>query len=109
MLYESGVPVCPTCASLQQAKFEKKDDAALMHAALVRDLTNATLQTESAMIEFNAVTSDIPSFVPQPEGTRRIHNVSRALSAARDEMMRAHKRLNDFVEHGIVPEDLKQR
>ena len=37
----------------------------------------------------------------------RIHNVSRKLSIARDEMMRAHKRLNAFIEHGIVPEDLK--
>jgi len=59
-------------------------------------------------VEFNAVTSDVPGFIPHPDGVQRIHNVSRKLSIARDEMMRAHKRLNAFIEHGIVPEDLKR-
>jgi hypothetical protein len=32
----------------------------------------------------------------------------RELDSARTEMMKAHTRLNDFTERGIVPEDLKQ-
>ena len=78
------------------------------HAVLVRDLTDATLRVESATMQFNAVTSDIPSYIPQPDGTQRIHNASRALKAARDEMIAAHNRLNAFLERGIVPKDLKR-
>jgi hypothetical protein len=57
---------------------------------------------------FNAIMSDVPSALPHPDGTQRIHNVSRKLSAARKEMMKAHARLNDFLSQGIIPEDLKQ-
>ena len=74
----------------------------------MRDLTEATLRAESATTEFNGVTSDIPSFIPHPDGTQRIHNASRKLTEARDEMMKAHRRFNDFLERGIVPEDLKR-
>jgi len=54
------------------------------------------------------VTGEIPSYVPQPDGTQSIHNASRALKMARDEMMTAHNRLSAFLERGIVPEDLKR-
>jgi hypothetical protein len=30
------------------------------------------------------------------------------MDVARTEMMKAHARLNDFIERGIVPEDLKR-
>ena len=106
-LYESGVPICLKCVTLREAK-SKKDHPASVHDTLVRELSEATLSAESATVEFNAVTSDIPSFIPHPDGTQRIHNASRALSAARDEMMKAHKRLNDYIERGVVPEDLKR-
>ena len=48
---------------------------------------------------------DIPSSVPQPDGTQRINNVYRELSLARREMMRAHSRLTHFLDNGVVPED----
>jgi len=69
----------------------------------------AALRAESATREFNAITSDLPSFIPPPDGTQRIRNASHVLKAARDEMMMAHKRLDDFVKHGVVPDDLKPR
>jgi len=56
---------------------------------------------------FSAVMSQVPSGVPHPDGTQRIHNASRELDAAREEMMKANTRLNNFIEHGIVPERLK--
>ena len=104
-LYNGGVPICLKCADLREAN-SKNDRAVDVRTVLARALTDATLRAESASVEFKAVTGDIPSFIPQPDGTQRIHNASRALSAARDEMIKAHKRLNDFLNTGIVPEDL---
>ncbi|MDP8990891.1 MAG: hypothetical protein M3N41_12535 [Acidobacteriota bacterium] len=104
MLYESGVPVCLKCVDRRNTK--SKADQADIYAALVRALADATLRAESANREFDAVRGDIPSALPQPDGTQRIHNASRALNAARDEMMKAHKRLEDYLGRGIVPDDL---
>jgi hypothetical protein len=101
-LYQNGVPICLKCADRREAKSKS------VHELLARDLREAILLAESATTEFSAVTSDVPSFIPQPDGAQRIHNASRALSAARDEMMRAHKRLNNYLERGTVPEDLKR-
>jgi len=39
---------------------------------------------------------------------RRIKDASNELTLARKEMMTAHKRLNDFIERGIVPDDLER-
>jgi hypothetical protein len=39
---------------------------------------------------------------------QRIRSASHELTAARNEMMEAHHRLNEFLESGIVPEDLKR-
>jgi len=51
--------------------------------------------------------SQVPSGLPHPDGTQRIRNASRELFRARKEMMTAHRRLDNFIESGIVPEDLK--
>src|SRR5436190_14233889 len=94
-LYESGLLICLKCVALQEAK-AKKDHPTSVHAALVRALADATLQAESATVEFNAVTNNVPDFIPHPDGVQGIHNVAHKLSIARDEMMSAHHRLNDF-------------
>jgi len=107
MLYESGVPICLKCAAIREAN-SKKDHAAGFRSELAGALTEATLRNELTTMEFNAITGDIPSSIPQPDGAQRIHNASGSLSAARDEMIKAHRRLNDYMERGIVPEDLKQ-
>ena len=106
-LYNGGVPICLKCAVEREAN-SNKNHVAGVRAVLARALTDATLRRESASMEFNAVTADIPSSIPQPDGTQRIQNVSRALTATRNEMMRAHNRLNDYLSRGIVPEDLKR-
>jgi hypothetical protein len=106
-LYESGVPICLKCVALREAK-PKKDYSASVHDVLVRELNEATFRAESATTEFNAISSDIPSFIPPPDGARRIHNASHKLTEAREAMMKAHRRLNEFIDRGIVPEDLKR-
>jgi len=55
---------------------------------------------------FNDVVRDIPSGLPHPDGTQRIHNVGRELADARQELAVAIVRLNDFVSREVVPEDL---
>ena len=56
---------------------------------------------------FNAITGEIPSGIPHPDGVQRIRNASRDLSSARAELMRVHNRIQDYLIRGIVPEDLK--
>jgi hypothetical protein len=75
---------------------------------LFRDLAEATARTESARETFTVMTDSIPSGLPHPDGAQSIHNASRALRVARMEMLKAHTRLNDFLNRGIVPEDLKR-
>lgn len=53
-------------------------------------------------------TNNTPSENQHLDGKRHIHNAARQLTAARMEMMRAHNRLNDFLNAGIVPDDLKR-
>jgi hypothetical protein len=62
---------------------------------------NAAADTLSVII------SDIPGDMPHPDGTLRITQASLELSTARAEMMSAHRRLNDFLRHGVIPENPK--
>ena len=100
-LYNCGTPICVPCAGLTAEKRAAREK-------LVRELHEATMRAEAATEAFTAVTSEIPSSIPHPDGVQRIHNVSREMAAAREGMMKAQTRLNDFVERGIVPEDLKR-
>ena len=50
---------------------------------------------------------DIPSGLPQPDGSQRIQNAAHALAAARNQVMRAHSRLDEFLAHGVVPGDFE--
>jgi hypothetical protein len=101
MLYESGVPVCLKCA-------EASPEVRKARITLFRSLHEATKCAEAATDAFAAITSSIPSRMPHPDGVQRIRNASRELTEARNEMMQAHKRLNEFLETGAVPDDLKR-
>ena len=74
---------------------------------LVHDLNEAERRTEAATEAFSAITSRMPSGIRHPDSVRRIRVVSDELTIARNEMVRAHHRLNEFLETGTVPEDLK--
>jgi len=80
-----------------------------IHAVLKHELAVATELAVQATEEFLKITTEIPSSLPHPDGTQRIHNASHAMSQARERMALAHKRLNDYLTNGIVPDNLKQR
>ena len=75
---------------------------------LREDLQSAKDRVTAANDAFEAITSEIPSAIPRPGATQRIHNSSRELTIARMEMLRAHHRLSDFLNAGVVPDDLKR-
>jgi hypothetical protein len=50
---------------------------------------------------------DIPSGLPQPDGSQRIQNAAHALAAARNEVMQAHFRLDEYLARGVVPGDFE--
>lgn len=103
-LFDRGVPVCSDCANRLQT--EPRPSAAKDSLArLERELQEATARAHIATDAFHAIMGDIPSFVPQPDGTQRINNVYHELSLARREMMRAHARLTHFLDTGVVPEE----
>ena len=105
-LFDRGMPVCLDCGNrlgTKQQSSSAEDDL----VRLQRELKEATARAHQATDAFNAIMGDIPSSVPQPDGTQRVNNVYRDLSIARREMMRAHSRLTHFLDNGLVPEDLE--
>ena len=97
-LYQSNVPVCITCADLPREKLRAR-------ARLYRELHEATLRADRAIEAFTAVTPNLPSGIPHPDGIQRIHHASHELATAREAMMKAHNRLNEFLERGIMPKE----
>jgi hypothetical protein len=108
ILYDHGVPICLECSDEREVKHKRLEIERQVNIILIRDVKEATERTHAASDAFEAIVADVPSGLPHPDGTQRIHNASRKLSTARQEMMRAHERLHDFLSHGIIPEDLKQ-
>jgi hypothetical protein len=103
-LFDRGMPVCPDCA--KRLRTEPQPSAAEDSLTrLQRELQEATGRAHQATDAFHAIMGDIPSCVPQPDGTQRINNTYRELSLARREMMRAHSRLTHFLDTGVVPEE----
>jgi hypothetical protein len=96
-LYDGPSPICVQCAETSSAK-------RLAKAKLFQDLHEATRRAEAATDAFAALTAGIPSGMPHQDGTQRIYDASHELNAARDEMLKAHNRLNGFLTTGIVPE-----
>jgi hypothetical protein len=100
-LYDNGAPICLKCADSSPERRKSR-------IALYWKLHEAIKRAEAATEAFSAITSRIPSGIPHPDGVQRIRSASHELTAARNEMMEAHHRLNEFLESGIVPEDLKR-
>jgi len=102
--FDRGMPVCLDCANRLGTK-PQPSAAEDSLVRLQRELQEATARAHQATDAFHAIMGDIPSSVPQPDGTQRINNVYRELSFARREMMRAHSRLAHFLDTGVVPEE----
>ena len=60
-------------------------------------LDGARTEYTKASAEFDLIVKDVPSGIPQPDGTLRIHKVGQASRAALQHYMRALKRLVDFL------------
>ena len=77
-----------------------------VHDLLQEELKNATERAANASAAFLDVTNQVPSGLPQPDGTQRIRNMAHELAFARTELMRAHSRMDTFLVSGIAPDDL---
>jgi hypothetical protein len=76
---------------------------------LKADLDLARLTYESARVEFSVVMSDIPSGLPQPDGTIRIRNAGALYNAAVQAYTEALREFNAFITEGVVPVRLNER
>jgi hypothetical protein len=107
-LYDGGVPICIKCSDLWEAQRKPPGIENKIHDALKDELAVATEQAVQATEAFLWATLEIPSGLPHPDGIQRIRKASVDVSQARGRMSTAHKRLNDYLSRGIVPEDLKR-
>jgi hypothetical protein len=78
-------------------------------AALNHDLRVAQQRRDEASALFSDIMKDVPSGIPHPDGTDRIHQASQKYSNAQKEAMDALMRLNKFLIHGTLPEDLERK
>ena len=76
--------------------------------ALASRITQATAKVSASNEKFNKVLDRFPGGPAHPGGVQEIKEASRELTIAREEMMIAHRQLNDFIQRGIVPADLKR-
>jgi hypothetical protein len=74
---------------------------------LQEQLKEALERRRLASIAFQDVTRG-PSGLPQPDGTQRVLNASRAYSDALRHVTRAIRRRSDYIVTGITPDDLKK-
>ena len=104
------MPICLRCSEERDSKASKKPPVSgqSIRSILLDDITKATARANKASQNFMEVMGQIPSGFPHSDGSQHIHNVSRELSTARKDLMRAHTRLDEFLKTGIVPEDLKR-
>jgi hypothetical protein len=108
-MYEGGdIPVCIECSDARKSKCESPRPEHEIRNILQQEFVSAAESARQATASFDAAVREIPSGMPHPDGVQRIHNASRAVSVARVEMMKAHNRLNDYLNRRIVPEDLKR-
>jgi hypothetical protein len=105
-LYEKGVPICLDCADGRHKPKPPATDQQI-RATLLQDVIELTARNEQATEEFEALTGQIPSGLPHPDGVQRIKNASAKLATARQELMKAHRRL-DELDRGMVSENLKR-
>jgi hypothetical protein len=64
---------------------------------------------EIAKTEFRRICTDVPSGLPQPDGTQRIHNAARDHRASREAFQTALNRFNDFILRRKIPDDLEDK
>jgi hypothetical protein len=73
---------------------------------LIQESVEATVRVNAALRAFNEVLNQFPSGLPHSDVAHLIQDASRKLIVARKAMGRSNTRLNDYLDRGIVPEDL---
>ena len=106
-LYDRDVPICTHCAEARDGS-PCKPPPAEQHIGthLLQQLLEATARSSEAARQFDSVLNQFPSGLPHPDGAQRIKSASQNLTVARKALMKAHHRLGDYQDRGIVPEDL---
>jgi hypothetical protein len=107
-MYSAQVPICVACANASERlpRTPPLIDIGIV-LSLTEMLTKASAAAEAATQAFASIAKDIPSGLPHPDGVQRIENAAHKMNRARDEMLRAHARVSDYLTTGILPEDLK--
>ena len=106
-LSRGDVPICANCLAKRESEYNPAPTESEIRDALQAELLAAALRTLEAGEALKSLTREIPSGLPHPDGTQRILNASREVTESRYEMMKAHRRVSEFIEHGTVPEHLK--
>ena len=75
---------------------------------LHEELWVATERARETAEAFTAIRGESPRGILHPDNVRGILDASRDVSLTRAELTRAHKRVQDYLGRGIVPEDLKR-
>ncbi len=99
--------MCKECSSKPESEIGKLKKDREIRAALQREILASTQRAHAASKKLGAIMGDIPSGLPHPDGSQRIQNAAHALAAARNEVMQAHSRLDEFLARGVVPADSK--
>ena len=106
-MYSGGVPLCVRCSDLREAKRKPPATAQQIGSTLLQDVLELTARVEETTRQFNAV-MQIPGGLPHPDGVQSIKNASNKLTVARNELMKAHSRLDEHVRGRFAPDDLKK-
>ena len=99
-LHEGGIVICLGCSNAPS------HPKRTVYLRLVEQLAEATTEHVDAKAAYNRVMWEIPSAIPRPDGVQRIHSISHELSVAEKRLANAHSRLADFLDTGVIPEDL---
>jgi hypothetical protein len=75
---------------------------------LTRGLAEATIRVRRLQWRSTHSSSYVPNSVPTPEKTQRIKDAAYVLVLAREELTEAQNRLDDYLNHRVVPIELKR-
>jgi hypothetical protein len=104
-LHENGTPICLGCAGAKNGGSKKPSGDSQTQLQLIEEIRLATDRVNAAAESFTLILQDIPSKLPVPDSTARIVLASRELAAARSDLMRAHRKLNQYFGRGVVSND----
>jgi hypothetical protein len=95
-------------SSVHGQQGEPRDRERILEA-LSDDLRAAQQRRDEASARFAEIIKDVPSGIPHPDGTARIHQASQKYSLAQKEAMEALVRLNNFLVHGTIPYEIGRK